>query len=481
MLRWLASSLVAGLCCLVSYADGQGSDPFTYQEARIAAGPVDLVGTLVAPAGEDAVPGIVILHGSGPETRTPYLADARMLASQGFAALVFDKRGTGASSGTLDDATLDDLRADGLAAVRWLRAHARTRPDQIGPFGVSQGGWIAPFIAADTSDVAFFVQITSAATPLATQEMWGVGNALARLGYTERAIRTAMKAHELLLSTRPLIRRGLVPLDDVWFERFDPWLDPVDAWSGVDVPALVVLADDDASVPTATTRAILEPVFEPIFEQHPIADHSRLVVFERATHALGGASRNDDGTYVATVSDWLDSVTTGGRPIVSKTASPAQPTGGTAPEAYGSLPTQPRWFGTVRLHLPFLGLLTLASLVILVASAAGPAGWTTPLRRTLLFVLALAHLALVSGLVVALAYLLNADAASSQPPVPLSLPTFLAAWASVAIAVVATIVVARGTPRTARPKQRALGALVVATAWTGVGVAGYWRLLEGPL
>jgi dienelactone hydrolase len=218
-------------------AEAQEASP---RDLTFDSGEVSLPGTLILPPGTGPSPAVVVLHGSAPETREPYRPDADMLVQAGIAALIYDKRGTGESGGDWRTASLDDLITDGLAAVHALQQQPEIAADHVGLLGSSQGAWLAPFAAARDDSVAFFVQVTGSATPLANQEMWDDGNSLNALGFSDAAIGAEMKALHMLYSARPLIQRGILPLGDLWFIHYDPYLDPADAWAQVRVPALVL-------------------------------------------------------------------------------------------------------------------------------------------------------------------------------------------------------------------------------------------------
>ena len=85
------------------------SAPYTTEEVTFPNGNVRLAGSLLVPPGVGPHPAIVFVHGSGAEGRyaSRYLADR--FARAGFVALIYDKRGVGASTGDWRHATFDDL------------------------------------------------------------------------------------------------------------------------------------------------------------------------------------------------------------------------------------------------------------------------------------------------------------------------------------------------------------------------------------
>jgi hypothetical protein len=125
-----------------------------------------LSGTLTQPTGDGPFPAIVLVSGTGHNTRDEdvwghkvFLVLADALNRKGFAVLRYDKRGVGGSSGNYDPATTADFASDAGAAVAWLKTQAQIDASRIGVLGHSEGGIIAPAVAAEDKSVAFVIMI----------------------------------------------------------------------------------------------------------------------------------------------------------------------------------------------------------------------------------------------------------------------------------------------------------------------------------
>lgn len=136
----------------------------TYPSAN---GKVRLAGTLTLPVGPGPFPAVVLVVGSGPATRSQPIggqeAMAEDLARHGIAALRYDKRGLGASTGDFNTATTFDLADDAAAGVVFLRGAARIDGRRVGLIGHSEGGLIGPIVAARDPKLSFLVMIAAPA------------------------------------------------------------------------------------------------------------------------------------------------------------------------------------------------------------------------------------------------------------------------------------------------------------------------------
>lgn len=123
---------------------------------------IKLAGTLTMPSEGSNFPAVVLISGSGPQDRDeallghkPFLVLSDHLTRQGIAVLRFDDRGTAQSEGNFNTATSADFKTDVAAAVDFLKTQKEI--GNIGLIGHSEGGIIAPMLAAESKDVKFIV------------------------------------------------------------------------------------------------------------------------------------------------------------------------------------------------------------------------------------------------------------------------------------------------------------------------------------
>ena len=150
--------------------------PYPYDEEEVliesAAAQVILAGTLTKPHGAGPFPAVALITGSGPQNRDeellrhrPFLVLADHLTRAGLAVLRCDDRGTAKSTGDFAAATTADFAGDARAEVEYLRARRDVDRTRIGLIGHSEGGLIAPLLAAGRKDVAFVVLMAGPGVP----------------------------------------------------------------------------------------------------------------------------------------------------------------------------------------------------------------------------------------------------------------------------------------------------------------------------
>ncbi len=144
--------------------------PYPYREEDVSydnkVQNVTLAATLTIPQGKGPFPAVLLITGSGPQDRDeslmghkPFLVLSDYLTRKGIAVLRADDRGVGKSTGVFGTATTADFATDVAAGVAYLKTRVEVDSHKIGLIGHSEGGIIAPMVAARNSDVAFIVML----------------------------------------------------------------------------------------------------------------------------------------------------------------------------------------------------------------------------------------------------------------------------------------------------------------------------------
>jgi hypothetical protein len=258
--------------------------PYPYREEEVSyANPVagiKLAATLTIPPGKGPFPTVLLISGSGPHDRDealmghrPFLVLSDYLTRHGVIVLRSDKRGVGKSGGNLATATTADFATDAEAGVAYLKERPEVNPRKIGLIGHSEGGIIAPMVAARNPDVAFIVMMAGSGVPgdqiLVEQsrliaEAAGQSHAEAeKNAEEERAVLALVKNEkDSAVLDRKLRERlgGKVPeaqlgvqikaLTSPWFQYFLTY-DPAVALRKVRCPVLALNGEKDLQVPPA--------------------------------------------------------------------------------------------------------------------------------------------------------------------------------------------------------------------------------------
>lgn len=221
-----------------------------------------LPGTLAMPNGDGPFPAVVLVHGSGPQDRDesigankPFLDIARGLAAQGIAVLRYEKRTKARpqdfASG--DFGVDEETTNDAVMAVDALRKTPGIDPDRVFVFGHSQGGMMAPRIAAVSSHVAGLVLLAAPSRSL-LDIVIEQNRRLAVLddGKTSDAERTAIEALQAQVrairdpKTDPAAKSILNQPVGYW--RSVDAVDPVKDAEADDLPMLVLQGARDIQV-----------------------------------------------------------------------------------------------------------------------------------------------------------------------------------------------------------------------------------------
>jgi fermentation-respiration switch protein FrsA (DUF1100 family) len=252
--------------------------PYPYREEDVSyenpAAGIKLAASFTIPQGKGPFPAVLLITGSGPQDRDeslmghkPFLVLSDYLTRKGIAVLRADDRGVGKSGGVFAAATTADFATDAEAGVAWLKTRPEVDPRRIGLIGHSEGGIIAPMVAARNPAVAFIVMMAGSGVPgdqilpiqtMLIGEAAGVPHDVAvKNAELEREIVKIVEREKDHAAMEKAVRERLgsnLPeaqiraLESPWFRYFLEY-DPAPALRKVKCPLLALNGEKDLQVP----------------------------------------------------------------------------------------------------------------------------------------------------------------------------------------------------------------------------------------
>ncbi len=331
--------------------------PYKEEEVKIHNGDITLAGTLSLPVTAGPYPAVVLITGSGAQNRDeevmgfkPFKLIADYLTRSGIAVLRCDDRGVGGSTGSMEKATGEDFANDAEAQVKYLLTRSEIDHKKIGLLGHSEGGIIAPMVAARFKDIAFIVLM---AGPAVTGDkiiskqidiLMRAGGAteteikteLARQEQVYKVVRTNKGWEELRLELQKDAKESLNKMTaeerkaigdeeklintstdakikgakSPWFKYFIDF-DPAKQLEKVKCPVLGLFGELDMQVPLDLNK---EPI-EKVFKKSGNKDYT-IHVFPKANHLFQEAVTGNPAEYATLkkefvpgfmemISDWI--------------------------------------------------------------------------------------------------------------------------------------------------------------------------------
>lgn len=245
--------------------------PGDVETVKFASGPFMIVGELRLPEGEGRHPLVIMVHGDGPATRTSSAKVKETLLRAGYATLIWDKPGSGESTGPLSQARRLAERASILVdAAKVMREHRAIDPDRIGLWGISQAGYVMPLALERTDAFKFMIVVGGPGENGIDQTAYLIRRQLMFAGVPEDMARqmeshfqglyTARTYEEYIGHARPLyddpIQRKLGIVSALW-EKSD-WMprspddeaffDPMGIIARTRIPVLAFFGEKDTQV-----------------------------------------------------------------------------------------------------------------------------------------------------------------------------------------------------------------------------------------
>jgi dienelactone hydrolase len=245
----------------VSYAPPAGA-PYTAQEVtvRTPAG-LTLTGTLTVPAHRSGakLPAVVLITGSGSQDRDealpgisaeyrPFREIADTLSRRGIAVLRLDDRGMGGSDRGDAAATTADFADDVRAALAWLRGRPEIDPARLGLVGHSEGGIIAPMVAASDPRLRAIALIAGPASRGLDIVHWQLRYILGQDTTMKPAQRDSLTGIALAQADSTYRTPG--------WKAFFATYDPLGTARRVRTPTLILQGETDRQVPFTEAAAL---------------------------------------------------------------------------------------------------------------------------------------------------------------------------------------------------------------------------------
>ncbi len=332
--------LLVAVCAL---AQNDTAPSFAREEIRFANDHFELVGDLLTPTSDKPHPLVGYVWGSGPTNRNSHIEHSRILQGlldAGFAVFLYDKPGSGSSTGEFDRRRLFEQRASILiASIEVLRQHEAVDPGAIGLYGSSQASYVMAAALARTSDFAFMIAWSCPMENSIEQSAYLVGNYVlcdggspdegeaAERAYLRRGRARSypeyLEAAEFLEGIPP-IRDGLGWAGITPEESFTPadttsesFLDPSTMVPSIEMPVLALYAENDRQIDpvqgAATYRRLLAEANNGLSAVAviPGADHNMILsprgcIQDQKDNYRNVGGRTVSPVFLDTVAGWLE-------------------------------------------------------------------------------------------------------------------------------------------------------------------------------
>ena len=212
-----------------------------------------LAGTFTVPAHEDRVAAAVLITGLSPHERNngdapwmPFRDIADSLTRAGIAVLRVDDRGIGKSTGDKAKFTSFDKADDVRTEVAWLRVQPGIDPNRIMLVGYSEGGLIAPMVAAKDASLAAVVTLAGPGVPGMEVARYQVEQPILR----DERLSKAERDKEIAKQMRDALK-DLSPHESSFMA-----IDPLEYDGQVRCPALIMQGGADATIPVRSAERI---------------------------------------------------------------------------------------------------------------------------------------------------------------------------------------------------------------------------------
>jgi pimeloyl-ACP methyl ester carboxylesterase len=263
-------------------------------------GDVRLSGSLLMPTTKGSHPAVVLIQGAGAESRSASRFMAEFFVKHGVAALIYDKRGVGESTGDWRTSSFEDLAKDAAAGVDYLLTQPEISKSHVGLMGSSQGGWIAPMTAMLSPNVSFVIVKSAAGVTPEEEELARTELLMHEQGFSETETLEALGLYKQMInyaftgngwdqlsveqekaSHTKWGGYGIFTKDSWWFKfiKLNFRHDPILVLQKINCPVLVIFGGKDPNLPVDASIRNMNKALA-------ASSGSLVVIFPKAGHDI---------------------------------------------------------------------------------------------------------------------------------------------------------------------------------------------------
>jgi uncharacterized protein len=233
---------------------------------------------------------VVVLHGARKFDRKFYEPLAKKFNKAGYTVVLFDKRGTGESTGKYQEVSRKNsteifniLAEDAAAIVNTISEFVAIKKGRVGILATSQGGWVFPRVVQKTKAVEFVVSVSGPATSFGEENYFSelTGDEKPGKEYEDNVDLTAIE--QKLKSYAG--DKGYDPFEDI---------------KNITIPVLWVYGKKDLSIPVSLSVEKIEQLKKE-FSKSKFS----YVIFPDANHSIVNIKTRQVEDYMTTIGEWI--------------------------------------------------------------------------------------------------------------------------------------------------------------------------------
>jgi predicted esterase len=295
------------------------------EEVSFESSGLSLNGTIWYPDNNEGK-ALIIVTSSGNADRSASRAEAILFAQMGFTTFHYDKRGTGNSEGNWNIASIEELSADDVTAIKYFSKKTGIPLKNIGIKGSSQGAAKIPYILSELENLNLGIVVSCPGVSLLESDLnyWRNRNADVIGNEIDAATNFQRKVFEFIAGK--LSRTGLEK--DINNEKSNSWFaniwvpnldevqtdkkllySPIPYFETIKQPILILQGTKDEIIPANSYETISEALIK------SGNDNFKTVLLEGASHSMNNIGKSDfpywsklHPDYLTTIKNWINTV-----------------------------------------------------------------------------------------------------------------------------------------------------------------------------